>query len=81
MRCRGHPKARACLAIADSLRKVSGNENKKAVKMRPKLLLGSTQHGLSAEGNCRSWGATLRERLGVLQLTKPGRRTEQYHWN
>lgn len=48
MRCRRRPKARACLAIADSLRKVSGSENKKAVKMTPKLLLGSTQHGMSA---------------------------------
>lgn len=38
MRCRGCPKARACLAIADYLRKVSGNENKKVVKKRPKLL-------------------------------------------
>lgn len=38
MRCRGQPKTGACSAIADSLRKVSGNGNHEAVKMRPKLL-------------------------------------------
>ena len=37
-RCRGQPKAGACLAIADSLRKVSGNGNQEAVKMRPQVL-------------------------------------------